>query len=380
MICSGSSSSRRRLASALALSLGAAAAACGHAAPAARPTWSQARLAVFPVQNAAGGAVPVRALSDLLEVALAQRGVEVLSRLELDRTLADHRIRFTGGVDRKLAKVLRDDLGVDAVLIPTVDQYTGEAPPKLSLAVRLVTTGERPVVVWADGVARAGNDSPGLLARGLLGRSADVERAVVAEVARRVEAYVSRSSGGDYCGGPAGFKPRRVFRATVLDDVGRRSIAVLPFTNASGRRGAAEVVTAQFVAQLARTGSFEVLDPGLIREQLLAHRVVLAGGVSVDQALALLDLLEADLVLSGYVEVYDAPAGSGPPTVEFTAYVIDRRTAELVWSSTSHGAGDDGVFFFGAGRVYSSAALSCRMALGVVDAIVGHRQALSPSG
>jgi hypothetical protein len=62
--------------------------------------------------------------------------------------------------------------------------------------------------------------------------------------------------------------------------------------------------------------------------------------------------------------------------VEFTAYVLDRETGELVWSSASNAGGDDGVFFFGAGRVHTSSELSCRMVGGVVDRLVGAREPL----
>jgi TolB-like protein len=358
--------------------LAAALLACRGAPP--RPEPEARRFALFPVQNASGGNAPIRGLTEALDAALAARGLAVVPRQELDAALADHRIRFTGGVDRTLARVLRDDLGVEAVLIPTLEQYSGDAPPRISLSWRLVAAADRPVVLWADGLARSGDDAPGLLGRGRVTVAAELERLVVVEVARAVERRLTARAQGEWCGGAGRFGPRRTFRAPVLDDVGRRSIAVLPFTNLSARRSASDVLVAQFVGGLARSGAFEVLDPGLVREELLGHRIVLTGGVSIDQATALLDLLGADLVLSGTVEVYEASAGRGAPSVEFTAYVLDRRTTELVWSSTSHGSGDDGVFFFDAGRVRTSAALSCRMARGVVDALVGHRSALPPAG
>jgi TolB-like protein len=351
----------------------AALAACAHAPPGSRV----ATLAVFPVQNASGGPAPIRALTDALDDALVARGVPVLPRRELDATLVEHRIRFTGGVDRQMAKVLRE-LGVDAVLVPTVEQYATDAPPKVALAVRLIDTSEHPVVLWADGVARSGDDSPGILARGVVTDPVQLHRAVAGRVADSVARQLQLRAMGDYCGQAGRFKPRRWFRAPVLDDIGRRSIAVLPFVNHTSRRSAGDVVRGQFVAQLSRSGTFEVLDPGLVREQLLSHRIVLEGGVSVDQALAMLDLLGADLVLSGYVEQYEARSGTGPPSVEFTAFVIDRQTAEIVWSSASNGSGEDGVWFFGAGRVRSAPALSCRMARGVVDEMVGRRPSIGP--
>jgi TolB-like protein len=276
--------------------------------------------------------------------------------------------------------VLREELGVDAMLVPTLEQHVADAPPRIAIGVRLVGTGERPVVLWADAVARSGNDAPGLLARGLVTSSGELDRTVVAEVARRIESYVATRSPGVSCGDAGRFRPRHVFRAPVLDDIGRKSIAVLPFINDTSRRSAGDVILGQFVAQLVRSGSFEVLDPGVVREELLGHRIVLDGGVSLDNATALLSLLNADLVLSGYVRSYESRSGSqGARKIEFTAYVLDRRTQELVWSSSSLGEGNDGVFFFGAGRVHTTSALSCRMVRGVVDGLVGGRGPLGPA-
>lgn len=370
MTSSSSSSSSRFALRAWLLAM-AALAACRHSPPAAP---APLKLAVFPVQNASGGAAPIRQLTEALDAALGARLLDIVPRGALDDVLARHRIRFTGGVDRPMAKVLREELGVEAVLVPTVELYSATSPPKVSLAVRLVATAERPAVVWADAVSRSGDDAPGLLGIGLVDSSGKLDATVVAAVARSVERHLTRRAPGETCGEAGRFEPRRAFRAPVLDDVGRRTIAVLPFTNGAPRRSAGDVLLQQFVTQLARSGSFEVLDPGVVREELLGHRIVLQGGVSIDQAMALLDELQADLVLSGYVQVYEGRSGrNAPPKVEFTAYVIDRITAELVWSSTSTAEGDDGVFFFGAGRVHTTSALSCRMVRGVVEGIVGRR-------
>jgi TolB-like protein len=355
------------LAGAIAL---ASLAACRHGAPSGP---EPLKLAVFPVQNASGGKAPIRLLTEALDAALAARGLEVVPRPELDAVLARHRIRFTGGVDRTLAKVLREELGVDAMVVPTLELYAEGPPPKISLTARIANTADRPVVLWADHVARSGDDSPGLLGLGLVSKATELENAVVAEVAASVDRWGTRRARGESCGRAGRFKPRRSFRAPVLDDVGRRSIVVLPFQNETSRRSAGDVVVGQFVAQLARSGKFEVLDPGVVREELLGHRIVLEGGVSIDQAMAVLDLLRADLVVSGDVQVFESPTGKQAPRVEFTAYVIDRRTSELVWSSFSSATGADRVFFFDAGKVHTATGLSCRMVRGVVDRIVGRR-------
>jgi TolB-like protein len=376
MTSSGSSSDNhlgRGVAVAAAL---AALTACKHVLPPPKPP---GLFAVFPVQNASGGPAPVRALSEALEAALTERGLPVVPRKDLEAVMARNRIRYTGGVDRPTAKALAEELGVEAVLVPTLEQYSTASPPKVSIAARFVDTSDRPTVLWADSIMRAGDDAPGLLALGMVETNAELDRRVISAVAGSVESYVKRGTRGASCGEAGHLRPRRIYRAPELDDVGRRTIAVLPFENRSDRRGANEVLLNQFVAQLTRSGAFEVLDPGFVREEFLAHRIVLEGGVSIDRAMTLLDLLSADLVLSGVVERYVAPHGlRQAPLAEFTAYVIDRDTAELVWSSASHGDGDDWVHFFGLGRERTSSGLTCRMVRGVVDGIVGSRLQMGP--
>src|SRR6266568_2743000 len=367
-----SRSSSGKVAAALALGL----AACAHrASPAAAP--APTLIAVFPVQNASGGNAPIRALGDALEEALAKRGIPTVPRRDVEAFLARNRFRFTGGVDRKMAQALRDE-GIEVVLVPTLEQYAAPAPPRLALALRIVETRPIPTVAWAELVARSGDDSPGLLGLGVVERFEELERQVVAAAAASVEGWTRTRARGEPCARDARFEPRRQFRAPVLDDVGRRTVAVLPFRNETPRRGADEVVANELLAQLTRSGSFEVLDPAVVREQLLEHRLVLEGGVSIDRAMTILDLVQADLIVSGVVQLYSAPAGSRTaPTVGFSAFVIDRESAELVWSSSSVANGEDGVFLFGSGRIASASALACRMTRGVVDGIAGARRPLS---
>jgi TolB-like protein len=369
------SSRRRTVAAALALALSALT-GCRHAGP-PRPVRT-GRLAVFPIQNATGGVAPIRPLTTAFDAELAARGVETVPRAALDEVLARHRFRFTGGVDSETARALRDELGVDVVLVPTLEQHDPGRPPRVALALRAVSAAETPLVLWADAVARSGEDAPGFLGLGVVESVADLERQVVVAAVAAVQRWIATGTRGGGCGSDFRFTPRRSFRAPVLDDVGRRTIAVLPFRNLTRRRDAEAVVVDHVVAQLTRSNSFEVLDPGAVREQILANRIVLENGVSIDRAMTLLDLLGADLFLSGEVRSFAAPGGPRlPPTVEFGVFVIDRSTAELVWSSRSAGEGDDWVVFFGAGRVYSASDLACRIARGVVDGIVGERGELA---
>jgi hypothetical protein len=132
------------------------------------------------------------------------------------------------------------------------------------------------------------------------------------------------------------------------------------------------VVALEMVRALAASERFEVMEPGRVREQLLSYRIILEGGVSFDTARVVAGMLDVNLVVSGYVREFN---DAGVPKVEFTVLVLEKRTEELVWQSTSYNTGADGVWFFGLGQVSTASALTCRMMRNVVEGMAGMRRA-----
>jgi hypothetical protein len=181
------------------------------------------------------------------------------------------------------------------------------------------------------------------------------------------------------CPGTSDVPPNRIFRSPLLADPARRTLAVLPFLNDTGRRDAGEVMTLRFLAPLVNNGTIQVIEPGVVRAELLGHRLgASGGGISLDDARVMLELLRADLVFSGAVRRFDDSRGqTGAPAIDFTSTVLDRATAQLVWSSTSAGSGDDGVYFFGIGRVSTVSGLACAMAKGTVGLMLQDRPPLT---
>jgi negative regulator of sigma E activity len=114
-----------------------------------------------------------------------------------------------------------------------------------------------------------------------------------------------------------------------------------------------------------------VVEPGVVRDELLRRRIVMEDGVSLDQARVVSVTLDADLVLAGYV--YDLEDGAGAPVSNFSAMVIDRKTGRMVWQSTSHDKGNDSETLFGLRRVTTAPLLTCRMAREVIDGMTGAR-------
>ena len=376
MISSSSSSgSHRRAALAAAIAL----ASCTHARPATtapRP-WSagaRPRLALFPVRNVSGDVVPSRSVALSLEALLEARGFSLVPADEVDRLLADHRIRYTDGVNRETALALRDALGVEGVLFPSVELYATRGRPAVALGMRLVATGSDPEILWAGGVARTGDDAPGLFGLGVVQSAAELERRQVSALADGLFAYLDgrERPRTDRCPTGGRFSPRADFRSPVLDRLRHPTIAVLPFLNESPRRDAGEAVALQFVRQLVTSGDFVVLEPGVVRESMLEQRIIMDGGVSLEQARLVQDQLGADLVLGGVVSHLDDQAGPGGPSAEFSAYVLERASGLVVWSSTSRARGDDRVWLFDHGRVSTASALVCGLTQDIV-AVMGGR-------
>lgn len=375
MTSSTSSSSRRRALVAAALALGLAAADLGCAARgradgqrvAPSPS-SVHRIAVFPLENVAAAPIPARSLVSQIERALAWAGVEVVTGDRVQRFLEHHRLRYTGGIDGASAAAARDELGVEGILFTSVGLYGVQPFPRVSLTMRLVSASEEAAVEWTDGTGRTGDDSPGLLGLGLISEARVLEQREVTRLVTSLSSYLAGTGPrAPPCASERRFRPKVAFRSRQFDPTKSYSVAVLPFVNQTERRAAGEIASLELMRQLATVERLRVVEPGVVRAQLLRYRVIMEGGISVDTARAVLDILRADLVFAGYIREYkDAGSGGGDPALEFTVLVLEREHGAVVWESTSHNKGNDGVFFFDRGRISTANALACRMARSAV--------------
>ncbi len=153
----------------------------------------------------------------------------------------------------------------------------------------------------------------------------------------------------------------------MLDQDERYTLAVIPFYDRSGRRGAGEAVSLELVRQLVATGRYRVVEPGVVRAFLLQRRVIMPGGVSLEATRLLLGALGVQLVASGTVFDYADSGGAQGITIRFSLVLLDGGSGEVVWHSSSYNRGDDGVFAFNLGQIATADALTCRMVGGVVD-------------
>jgi TolB-like protein len=329
----------------------------------------RARVALLPVDNLSGAQVPSKEVMAVLERAVARTGVEVVTGDPVDEFLARRRIRHTGGIDGEAAKAAAEELGVDGIVLTSVGLYAPEAPPRVGITMRLVSAADPPVILWMDSASRAGDDAPGLFALGVVTDVHKLERDVISRLGRSLSKALDDGWRPSLCEGSGAWSPVVAFQSRVMREPRAYSIAVLPFVNQTARRGAGEAVALEFVRQLAAVDGLQVMDPGAVRKVAISIRTVQEGGISLENARLLTDIMDVDLIVAGVVRDYDDRV----PIVDFTSLVIHRRGRQVIWESTSHNRGDDTVTLFGAGKVGTSTALTCSMVRSVVDGMVGDR-------
>jgi hypothetical protein len=310
----------------------------------------------------------MRDLTGALERTAAMAGAAVIGGARLEEYLAKYRIRYTGGVDAAAAKAAREDLGAEAILVSTVELWA-EGPPRLAISMRLVAATDDVPIVWMDGYARTGEDSPGIFGLGIIPTFDALLADGLRTLAESMEGYLSGATRKiPPCPGGGWFRPRFAYRARP-DQREVSRVAVLPFVNDTRRRGAGEIVALELARQFAAAEGYGIVEPGVVRDELLRRRIVMEDGVSLDQARLVSATLDADLVAAGYV--FDFDDGAGYPTSNFTVLVIDRKTRRIVWESTSYNLGIDSQSLFGTNVVSTATRLSCRMAREVVEAMAG---------
>jgi TolB-like protein len=319
-------------------------------------------VAVFPVENLSGGGIPADEVRRFLINRLASGGISVLGDDALEGFMTRHRVRYAAGLDAATAGSLRQETGVDGVVIASIDLSVNTVPPKVALTVRLVSVAGAPVVVWADDAALAGDDAPGLLGLGLVSDYQALLRKALNRIGDSMLAYLKSGEGTAGPKSASKFEPKVAYRSLAIQPDKSYSVAVVPFFNLSGRRDAGEILALLFVRHLSSLQPFRVVDPGVTRRQLLDARVIMDSGLSLADADTVAGLIEADFVLAGRVIFYEDYEGPADRTrVEFSAVLIEKKSRRVVWSSDSYNAGSDGVRFFGLGATRTAHAVATQM-------------------
>ena len=138
-------------------------------------------VSILPFENLSDNPVATKTITELIKKELRGKGwVFITMDGAVEEFLAKRRIRYTGGVTRLAVREMGKVLGVDAVLVGSINQFS-DANGRMNVAVtaRLVNTIDGSVI-WADTISYTERDFVGLLGLGLI-TSVDVLSSRVAK-------------------------------------------------------------------------------------------------------------------------------------------------------------------------------------------------------
>jgi hypothetical protein len=331
------------------------------------------RVAVLPLDNLSGSAAPLKMIRQELIAKLQARGMAILPDGELDAFMTRHRLRYVGGVNREDSTALRDETGASAVVVTSLELYSESNPPRIALTARLVSTGSDPRILGMESTAMAGDDAPGLLGIGRIDNAAALRAKAIDRLSTDLTAANGKKEQGP------SLMPQSVFHNQPLDPEKKYSVAVLPFFNKSSRRYAGEILALHFIRELSRNSRFSVIEPGVVRQELLQYRIIMEEGVSLSDAELVLNVMRADLLLSGNVNDYaEIQGSSGAPEVDFTALMLNRDNRKAGWAVDIHAKGDEKVYLFDIGRLTTANALAAAITRGAVKTLTSTDLTVQP--
>ncbi len=326
----------------------------------------QPRIVVFPVENLSGKPAPLKEIRQAVMQGLARQGAVVLDDKEMLQFMARHRVRYAGGVDTVTAKAWKEEAGMEAVLITSLDQYEVSDLPKIAVTCRLVTTGDMPHILWMENIDLSGDDSPGLFGVGLIDNIGQLQQKALKQLLGSLAAfYADKTDASKGSTAVETFKPKAAHEKPFFVPDKIYTVAVMPFYNRSKSSRAGEVLALRFVSQLVKNKAFEVMEPGVVRQKLLNYRMIMIDGPSKADMKSFFVNLETDLILIGRLFDYE----EGKLRMEFDVQVYERKSESTVWSSWSHNQGNDAVVLFDWKRVNNAGALASKMARSIVDDI-----------
>lgn len=346
----------------------------------------QTRIAFLPAENLSDSKAPLKEIGNLFSSKL-QNHLPLLGVEELEQFMRRHRLRDTGGISQSQANALLTETGSEAVFITSLETWKETNPPRVSLISRVVTTGPNPQIAWMDSVGLVGDEYPGVLGLGrIVNPSVLLEQAVDRLVAsfaayldgkdpsyrhrqdQKLQTINARTGTADESLGESEerYAPQFSYRASTFDPTQDYSVAVIPFLNINAKKHAGKIVTLHIVKQLQRYENLKVFEPGLVRDTLLKYRMIMQAGPSLAASDILSDknVLDADLIVSG--KVFDYQGEVGESKVDFSLQAFDGRKREVIWTSRSYAAGNDGVYFYNWGKIPSVHGLTSRMTATII--------------
>lgn len=132
-------------------------------------------------------------------------------------------------------------------------------------------------------------------------------------------------------------KVANVYHDPDMDFAAIETVAMLPFTNLSGNREAAERVRDVLINLLLSNGSIYVIPVGEVARGLTRLGIKGDGTLSAEDIAKLAGLIKVDAVITGVVREYgEVRSGTTSANViSLSLQMIETETGKIVWTASS---------------------------------------------
>jgi TolB-like protein len=311
---------------------------------------------VLPFANYTGRYEAIDSVLPMFYEKVGLGGLRVMTHEELRPILRRHRARVVGELSARAADLLRGETGARIAVVGSIDVFEPERSLEVLISARVVHL-ETKKVLLAVSLGRTVQETERAFG---VGRAAEIEE-IVDPVVNELIDTIRATLHGD----PP--EPRKHHSCGV--------VAVIPLDDYSTRRHGAKVLENLLIAELADR-SWSVVEPGMIRELLLEHRLVARGGAPHEVSRMLREELDVCYVLTGEVDRFDLTVSGLPasvPHIEYGIRLVDGRSQRLVASVDQVRDGLDGETLLGLGREYSMARLARTSIRDVLAELEGER-------
>jgi len=309
---------------------------------------------LLPLQDRQGDADLAQFVTEMLETEFRD-SLRLASSDGLRDELRRLRLRNAGDIDTADLRLLAETFDVEWLISATLHFATDAPEPQIVVSAWAHRVEENNLA-WAGFESGAGLTSERSLGRDRI----EIIEDLAAVVVRRLVADFEDSLEGDR--EPiARVQPDRggfLLKPVAVEQLG--TVAVLPFESVTDVRSAesGELITALGRALLHRNGA-TVLHPGRVNAILRRRGVFMRGELDPLARAALRMGGDAGHILTGTVEIYEAPAAIEPnPHVAFSARLLEVDTGRIVWISGQERKGWDRPGLFGRDRIYDAGSLA----------------------
>lgn len=292
-----------------------------------RNTIESPRVALIPFTNYSQISSAYNELTPWITVSIWKKAGPLYNEKSLRKYLRRNRIRLNGKLSPAQAKKLKEDLGVDYVVLGSINYFYISNHIEIGLAYRIVDLESMKVLI-TNNLSRTSEDGMHLFDLNKIDSTYYLNFFVRKDIFDGVSLLKLDSLRN---------RPAKKYKA-----------AIVGFDNNSDFLRAGDIVSSEIISVLYEKG-FDVLEPGVVDELMAQNQVAYRGGVDLKIISELREKYDVDIIVTGTVDDFQYTTGQNfqnSSRADFSLSFIDASTGRLYNIYSKDKNGTDSEFLF----------------------------------